>query len=63
MLEDNSKMPIGKHRKKLMSEVPDDYLIVYYKENVHDFHGGLCSGDKHDIMTYIEDSFTEHDLV
>lgn len=46
ILIDQSKMPFGKYKGKILAEVPDDYLVYLYDN-------GLEPGD---LRMYIEDS-------
>lgn len=51
-LDDESLMPFGKHKGKLMIDVPDNYLIFLYQS-------GLKPGN---VKDYIEDVFSPEDL-
>jgi len=48
-LTDDSKMTFGVHEGKKLAEVPDDYLIWWYKQNLP-------------LIEYIEDNMTEEQL-
>lgn len=63
ILNDNSIMPIGKHKGEEMILVPDDHLKEFWSENYHKFrYNQLTDSDAISIMNYIEDSFDEREL-
>lgn len=56
-LDDSSPMPLGKHRGKAMEDVPDNYLMWLWEQNVQKYQkGNLTHAPTHQIMRYIEDN-------
>jgi len=55
MLKDSDLMPFGKHKGKLMIEVPRNWLLWFYDEI--NANGYLVAGsDQTDVYIYIEDN-------
>ena len=65
-MTDDSLMPFGKHEGVKMANVPDQYLIWFFKENKVAFNTQmgrqLMKPERLEVMEYIEDSFDEKDL-
>jgi uncharacterized protein (DUF3820 family) len=59
MLGDNDLFPFGNtHNDKKMANVPEDYLLWFWGENCEEYRAGkMPSGDKKDVMMYIDDFF------
>ncbi len=58
-MDDNSTMPLGEHKGEKMANVPDNYLMWFWGENVHTYRNEPLALDSDDfeVMQYIEDSF------
>lgn len=62
-LKDESPMPIGeKYKGVQMVDVPDDYLIWYYKEYKHHLNNKGRYPNSVEVLEYIKESFNENDL-
>lgn len=62
-LDDDSKMPIGMHQGKDMSEVPDSWLQWFWNQNKEEYLGDHSNGLTYNIkqiMIYIEEN---HDVI
>lgn len=53
-MDDNSIMPFGKHKGKILKDVPDEYLLYIYEEDIA----------KGDLKEYIIDNLNaiKHNL-
>ena len=56
-MDDNSKMPFGKHQGKPLSEVPDDYLFWLHKAGIHPKYGELAEYIDENIDGIVDYSF------
>lgn len=65
-MNDESIMPFGKHKGKPMIEVPDEYLLWFWRQNKEFFkkHTDFALGDyQANVMRYVEDCFDAQDLL
>ncbi|MEC7753833.1 MAG: DUF3820 family protein [Bacteroidota bacterium] len=59
-MTDTDLMPFGKYKGTAMANVPDDYLMWFWKKNVREYNLGVLTGSwNKQLMAYIEDSFTD----
>lgn len=58
-MNDESIMTFGSHKGKRLIDIPDSYLIWFWGENKERFKSGRLWAAGHNLMEYIEDSFTD----
>lgn len=60
---DDSKMPFGVHKGKIMSDVPDNYLVWFWNENKEQYlNDEKLPETTKGIMAYIEDNCDSIDI-